>query len=165
MLIHDDTSIAMRSLPRSDFTNCRVERLPSGTVVSDLARHEGGLEAFPAVYRAPSLFGHRSGYEFPEVRGHACYPKKPTCSQPLIPVSPMAGLPTRPKGRYQASWRRLERRFRGLPRPFRRAWGLSPLLGSLRSPTSFSFHETMAGHHRGPEVSLEARPSVPLPIW
>jgi len=101
MLMHDDTSIAMSSLPRSDFTNCRVERLPSGTVVSDLTRHEGGLEAFPAVYRAPSLFGHRSGYEFPEVRGHACYPKKPTCSQPLIPVSPMAGLPTHPEGCYR----------------------------------------------------------------
>ena len=76
MLIHDDTSMAMRSLPRSDFTNCRVERLPSGTVVSDLARHEGGLEAFPAVYRAPSLFWHRPGYVFPGVHGRPCHPKR-----------------------------------------------------------------------------------------
>ena len=33
------------------------------------------FEAFPAVYRAPSLFWHRPGYEFPEVRGRPCLPK------------------------------------------------------------------------------------------
>ena len=32
-----------------------------------------GFEAFPAVYRAPSLFWHRPGYEFPGVRGLACF--------------------------------------------------------------------------------------------
>ena len=53
------SSFARLLRSRSDFTSCRVERLPSRTFVFDLPhpfRH--GFEAFPAVYRAPSLFWH-----------------------------------------------------------------------------------------------------------
>jgi len=88
------SSFARVSLPRSDFTNCRVERLPSGTGVSDLTRGSlHGLEAFPAVYRAPSLFWHRTGYEFPEVRGRPVTRRCRHVRIPCVSVSLTVGLP------------------------------------------------------------------------
>ena len=77
------SSFAWVRQPRSDFTICRVERLPSGTCVSDLPQPlRTRFEAFPAVYRAPSLFWHRSGYVFPEVYGLPLPNESAECSQP-----------------------------------------------------------------------------------
>ena len=73
-----------------------MERLPSGTCVSDLPHaFRPGFEAFPAVYRTPSLFWHRPGYEFPGVRGRPC---KAEAFAAHIPVSLTDGLPLDPVG-------------------------------------------------------------------
>ena len=58
-----------------------------------------GEEAFSAVYRAPGLFWHRPGYEFPGVHGHACRTEvQPTGSQSHFLVSPTRGLSHGPEG-------------------------------------------------------------------
>ena len=78
-----------------------MERLPSGTCVSDLPRlFRDRFEAFPAVYRAPSLFWHRPGYEFPGVHGRPCHLAMTDAFIAPFPVSLTDGLPLRPFGHY-----------------------------------------------------------------
>ena len=58
-------------------------------------REEPGFEAFPAVYRAPSLFWHRPGYEFPGVHGRPCHPKATDAfTIPYLAFHAPVGLPT-----------------------------------------------------------------------
>jgi hypothetical protein len=76
------SSFARLQRPGSDFTNCRVEPLPSGTRRSLIAsRNEPGVETFPAVYRTPCLSRHclvMNSQTFPD---GACQPEgRPTHS-------------------------------------------------------------------------------------
>jgi len=73
-------------------------------------REEPGFEAFPAVYRAPSLFWHRPGYVFPGVHGRPCHPKvTDTFTIPYLAFHAPVGLPTglwlSPEGLYLAARR------------------------------------------------------------
>ena len=133
------SSFAQLLRPRSDFTSCRVERLPSRTCVFDLPRRKNsGFEAFPAVYRAPSLYWHRPGYEFPGVHGWALASKLATThSQSHFRFHPRRDY-RRLRKQVSEIYRtaaedlsimrmRQEQRFFGLPWPFCGARGLSPL--------------------------------------
>ena len=169
------SSFARLLRSRSDFTSCRVERLPSRTFVFDLPhpfRH--GFEAFPAVYRAPSLFWHLLVMNFQQFTDTPGGTSATDLFATPFPVSLTAGLSQRPGfSRYAYALERQllsdaliqgKQTLFGLPWAFCGPGGFSPLATLRLHPLEVYFLVLLGGGADWIAADIFFR-SSPLTRW
>ncbi len=133
--LQDGSSISWMASPRSNFTSCRVERLPMGTCVSIHPPVEPGSRLFQRFTARRASFGTVLVMNSQEFTDRPTGPKSDRRVRNPDFRFTLEGILEAPfGGDYLVAAEGLfghavreEWRFFGLPEPFHGAWGLSPL--------------------------------------